>query len=298
MKKSLAFAVWLAVSTAASAASSATTPAAAVPDGPVAHTFHVGALEVIALRDKVRSIPNDARVFGAEAGASAVAAVLAEAGASTDHIDLSVDALLVKDGAKTILLDTGLGPSAQGLLLDSLKQTRYTPEQITDVLITHVHGDHVGGLVTRDGAQAFAKATVHISAPDWAWLQEQANMAALVKAISPQVVTFAPGDQVAPGIRSVPLKGHTPGHVGYQIVSGKARLLDVGDLVHSPILSLAKPDWTITFDKDRTEGATTRRAELARLAANHETIFAPHFPFPGIGTIKAVDDHFVWQPAN
>ena len=293
MKKALAFAAWLAVSTAASAA-----PPATVPDGPAAHAFHVGALEVIALRDKVRTIPNDAKVFGAEAGASAVAAVLAAAGASTDHIDLSVDALLVKDGAKTILLDTGLGPAAQGLLLASLKQTSYTPEQITDVLITHVHGDHVGGLVTSDGTQAFTKAIVHISTPDWAWLQEQANMAALVKAISPQVVTFAPGDQVAPSIRSVPLKGHTPGHVGYQIVSGKARLLDVGDLVHNPILSLAKPGWIITFDKDRTQGATTRRAELAKLAADHETIFAPHIPFPGIGTIKAVGDHFVWQAAN
>src|SRR5476649_258686 len=296
MKKALAFAAWLAVSTAASAAS--TTAPATVPDGPVARTFHIGALEVIALRDKVRTIPNDGKVFGAENGTAAVAAVLAAAGASTEHIDLSVDALLVKDGAQTILLDTGLGPSAQGLLLDSLKQTSYTPEQITDVLITHVHGDHVGGLVTRDGAQDFAKATVHISAPDWAWLQEQANMAALVKAISPQVVTFAPGDQVAPSIRSVPLKGHTPGHVGYQIVSGKARLLDVGDLVHNPILSLAKPGWIISFDNDRTQGAATRRAELAKLAADHETIFAPHFPFPGIGTIKAVDDHFVWQPAN
>ncbi|MFM2088678.1 MAG: ribonuclease [Pseudomonadota bacterium] len=296
MKKALAFAAWLAVSTAASAAS--TTPPAAVPDGPVARTFHIGALEVIALRDKVRTIPNDARVFGAETGTAAVAAVLAAAGASTEHIDLSVDALLVKDGAQTILLDTGLGPSAQGLLLDSLKQTSYTPEQISDVLITHVHGDHVGGLLTADGTQAFAKATVHISAPDWAWLQGQANMAALVKTISPQVVTFAPGDQVAPSIRSVPLKGHTPGHVGYQIVSGKARLLDVGDLVHNPILSLAKPGWIISFDNDRTQGAAIRRAELAKLAADHETIFAPHFPFPGIGTIKAVGDHFVWQPAN
>lgn len=298
MKKTLAYAAWLVAASAAITTSSNAATPAAVPDGPVARTFQVGALEVIALRDKVRTIPNDGKVFGAENGSAAVAAVLAEAGAATDHIDLSVDALLVKDGAKIILLDTGLGPAAQGLLLASLKQTSYTPEQITDVLITHVHGDHVGGLVTSDGTQAFAKAIVHISAPDWAWLQGQANMAALVKIISPQVVTFAPGDQVAPSIRSLPLKGHTPGHVGYQIVSGKARLLDVGDMVHNPILSLAKPDWTITFDKDRTEGATTRRAELAKLAADHETIFAPHFPFPGIGTIKAVGDHFVWQPAN
>lgn len=291
MMKNLAFACVL-------SAFAASIAQAATEDGPAARTFHFGSLEVTALHDKSNGIANDGKVFGANVGPNAVSAVLTAAGAPTDKVTLDVDALLVKDGDKTILIDTGLGPKVQGLLMQSLAQAGYTPGQITDVLITHVHGDHIGGLVTAEGTAAFPKAVVKISAPDWQWLQGQADMAALVKVITPQVKTFAPGDSVAPGIQSVPLKGHTPGHVGYQIVSGKSRLLDVGDLVHSSIISLAKPEWANNFDNDRDEGIATRRAELNKLAASHEMIFAPHFPFPGIGQIQAEGDHFVWQPAK
>ncbi|MGY2290925.1 MBL fold metallo-hydrolase [Pseudomonas sp. SDO528_S397] len=293
MLKPLAFALLMAAG-ATPVAFAQTAPA----DGPAAQTFHLGALTVTALHDKNHPLPNDGKVFGSTVGPQAVAQVLAAAGAPTDPISLSVDALLVKEGKRTVLLDTGLGPSVQGLLLPSLAKAGYTPEQITDVLITHVHSDHIGGLATAEGTPAFPKAVVRISSPDWEWLHTQPALAALVKIITPQVKTFTPGDSVTPGIRSVPLKGHTPGHVGYQIVSGKDQLLDVGDLVHSSILSLAKPDWPITFDNDKDEGVQTRRAELAKLAASHETIFAPHFPFPGVGTIAAEGDHFVWQPAQ
>lgn len=292
MLKPLAFAVLL---TATSPMAFAQTDPA---DGPAARTFNIGSLTITALRDKVHMMPNDGKVFASSEGTQAVAKVLAAAGAPTEQITLGIDALLVKDGQHTVLLDTGLGPSGQGLLMQSLAKAGYTPEQITDVLITHVHSDHIGGLATAAGTQAFPKAVVRISSPDWHWVQNQSELASLIKIITPQVKTFTPGDSVAPGIRSVPLKGHTPGHVGYQIVSGKTRVLDVGDLVHSSIISLAKPDWAITFDNDMDEGVKIRRAELTKLAASHETIFAPHFPFPGVGTIAAEGDHFVWRPAR
>ncbi|KAF1055621.1 MAG: Ribonuclease BN [Stenotrophomonas maltophilia] len=294
MLKSLALAVALAVGSSSVALAAGAAPAVE----PAAQTFHFGGLAVTALRDQVRTVPNDGKVFGSQVGTQAAADVLAAAGAPTDGITLGFGALLVKDGKHTVLIDTGLGPKAQGRLVPSLVKAGYRPAQITGVLITHVHGDHIGGLLTAEGTPAFAKASVRISAPDWAWLQGQPQMAELVKAITPQVKTFAPGDSVAPNIRSVPLKGHTPGHVGYQIGSGPSALLDVDDLVHSAIISLAKPGWLITFDTDSDAAIATRRAELAKLAASHETIFAPHFPFPGIGTIQADGDHFVWQPAR
>lgn len=259
-------------------------------------TFPLGKLEVTALHDKDNYLTNDAKVLGVDVGEKEVAKVLSAAGAPTDKIKLSVDALLVKDGSKTILLDTGLGPNAQGQLIESLAKAGYKPEQITDVLITHVHGDHIGGLLTADGKQAFTQATVQISAPDWAWLQTMPKMKTLAEAIQPQVKTFKPGDQVLPGITSVPLPGHTPGHVGYQIVSGKQRLLDIGDSAHSSIVSLTKPEWAIAYDNDRQEGIANRKALLAKLAADRELIFAPHFPFPGVGYIVAKGDHYVFQP--
>jgi len=267
-------------------------------DGPAFKTFQVGKLEVTSLHDKNNLLPNDGKVLGVDAGEKAVANVLSAAGASTDSIKLSVDGLLVKEGNKHILIDTGLGPSAQGLLIKSLEKAGVKPEQITDVLITHVHRDHIGGLVTAEGKAAFPHAAVQISAPDWAWLQTMPNQAALVAVIKPQVTTFTPGDKVLPDITSVPLPGHTPGHVGYQITSGKQRILDIGDTAHSSIVSLAKPEWAIGYDNDRAEGIANREALLAKLAADHELIFAPHFPYPGVGYIRAKGDHYVFEAAK
>jgi glyoxylase-like metal-dependent hydrolase (beta-lactamase superfamily II) len=112
------------------------------------------------------------------------------------------------------------------------------------------------------------------------------------------VKTFKPGDKVASGITSVALKGHTPGHVGYQISSGKQRLFDIGDTVHSSIISLAKPDWAVSFDDDKPEAVESRAKTLAELTKSHELIFAPHFPFPGVGHILGDGDHFTWDPSE
>ena len=121
--------------------------------------------------------------------------------------------------------------------------------------------------------------------------------AEVVKAISAHVRTFEPGAQIAPGVTSVALSGHTPGHVGYEIVSGDSRLLDIGDLAHSSIVSLEKPEWTVQFDNDSTLAKTARRATLTRLAKDQELVYAPHFPFPGVGHIVADGDGFAWKAA-
>lgn len=283
----------LTASVAGNAFAADTGPIAAEP---AAQTFTVGSLKVTALRDAQFVAANDGKLFGVGIGPDAVAKVLKAAGQPTDRVTLGVDALLVQSAGQNILIDTGLGPSVHGVLMASLAKANVKPEDISDVLITHVHGDHIGGLVTADGAVAFTNATIRISAPDWAWLQTQPKMAALVTAITPKVKTFAPGDNVAPGITSVPIKGHTPGHVGYQIVSGKKRILDFGDTAHSSIVSLAEPDWSMGFDNDQDEGKVSRKQELAKLAKDHELIFAPHFPFPGVGRIVAEGNHFAWKP--
>ncbi len=268
------------------------------PAQPAATAFHVGKLSVASLADAQFVLPNDGKVFGGDAGPGAVAEVLKAAHAATDNVTLSVDALLVRDGSRLVLIDTGLGPKAGGSLISSLKAAGVTPNQITDVLITHPHGDHVGGLLDASGQPAFPKAKVRMSSADWTYLQSQSGMADLTKAIAPQVAAFEPGAQVTPSITAIAIPGHTPGHVGYQIVSGKARLLDIGDTAHSSIISLAKPDWTMGFDGDAATAKKSRRATLTELANDHETIFAPHFPYPGVGTVVASGDGFVWQAAN
>ena len=270
--------------------------AAPVPTAPAATPFRVGALQLWALSDELNVLLNDGKVFGKDVGAAAVAAVLRERGVATDTITLGVDALLVRMPDHLVLIDTGLGPKFGGVLMRSLAAAGFTPDAVTDVLITHSHGDHVSGLLTADGALAFPRAAVRMSAAEWRWLRGKPEQQALVTAIAPQVHSFAPGATVLPGITAIALPGHTPGHSGYRIVSGRVSLTDIGDTAHSSIVSLEHPGWTIGYDSDAAGGRSSRETELARLATSGETVFAPHFPYPGVGRIRKATTGYVFQP--
>lgn len=264
---------------------------------PAAHSLSVGKLQLTTLHDAQFVLPNDGKTFGVGVDTATTSALLRAAGAPTDRITVSVNALLVRTGHHVVLIDTGLGPKMHGCLLASLAEAGVKPTAVTDVLITHSHLDHVGGLIDASGQYAFPKATVRMASAEWAFMQTHAAPE-VVKAVTGHVHTFEPGAQVAPGITSVALKGHTPGHVGYEIVSGDARLLDIGDLAHSTIVSLQKPQWGMGFDSDQTTGQATRGTELKQLASDQELVFAPHFPFPGVGHIAVAGDGFAWQPAH
>lgn len=269
-----------------------------VPVAPAAIPFAVGALRLVALRDMINSVPNDGSVFGKKEGPAAVADVLRAAGAPTDALPLGVDALLVRMPDRVVLIDTGLGPKVGGALMQSLALAKVSPTEITDVLITHSHGDHVGGLSKIDGTLAFPNATIRMTRAEWAWMQGKPDNAALVATIAPKVVPFDPAAAVLPGIRAIALPGHTPGHSGYEISSNGQRLLDMGDTAHSAIVSLAKPDWVIGYDTDGEQGRQRRDATLAKLANSGEHVFSPHFPFPGLGQIVKAGTAYRWQPVK
>ena len=265
---------------------------------PSAHPFQLGRLQLIALHDAQFVVPNDGTLFGTDVGTAAIAAALRANGLPDDRVTLSVNALLVRSGPRLLLLDTGIGPTAQGALLASLQAAGIAPQSITDVLITHSHSDHVGGLLNSEGQSAFPHAVIRMGKAEWAWLQSQDKVKAQVQAIAAQVQAFTPGQQLAPGVRAVELAGHTPGHSGYALRSGSTRLLDIGDMAHSAVLSLQQPEWTMSFDRDAAQAKVTRRATLARLARQQELVFAPHFPFPGIGHIAVEGGAFRWVPTT
>jgi glyoxylase-like metal-dependent hydrolase (beta-lactamase superfamily II) len=284
-------------------ASLALTSAAVADDafGPMAvsaaaRPFKLGTVQLLALHDAQFVMHNDGKTFGSEADVPAVGRLLQASHLPEDRLTLSVNALLVHADKRVILIDSGLGSAAHGALLASLGEAGVAPDAVTDVLITHSHFDHVGGLAGADGKLAFPNAVIRMSAAEWTWMKSQPNSAALVKAIDGHVQTFTPGAAIAPGVTSVALEGHTPGHVGYEITSGKQSLLDIGDLAHSSVISLKKPGWTLQFDNDKTAAMATRKATFARLAESHELVFAPHFPYPGVGRIVADGDAYAWVP--
>jgi glyoxylase-like metal-dependent hydrolase (beta-lactamase superfamily II) len=279
---------------------------------PPAHfqAFKIGTYDAVALKDGDLEVPVDGKSFVIDQTNDAVGAVLNAGGAPADHFEFSIQPLLVHAGDRVLLFDTGAGAyfgDIAGELPTSMMAAGEKPASVTDIFISHAHGDHVGGLVTSTGALAFPKAVIHMSAPEWTWLSGLTddnakifgirNVTVLVKAIKPKVAPFEPGADVLPGIvKAVELKGHTPGHSGYLVGSGADSVLVIGDAMHSYVVSVRKPSWPVAFDRDKQTGAATRVALVKHAAESGQRIYAEHFPFPGIGKIVIGKDGPSWRP--
>jgi glyoxylase-like metal-dependent hydrolase (beta-lactamase superfamily II) len=286
----------------------------AAPAAPVAQfqPFKIGSFSAVALKDGGLEMPVDGKSFVLGQPNETVGAVLKAGGAPADHFEFSIQPLLVHAGTHVLLFDTGAGGffgDIAGKLLESMMAAGEKPASVTDIFISHAHGDHIGGLVTSTGALAFPNATIHISAPEWKSLSglkedEAKNLgiqqvSALVSAIKPKVVPFEPGADLLPGIvKAVELKGHTPGHSGYRIGSGPDSVLVFGDALHSYVVSVRKPSWQVAFDGDKPLGATTRAELVKSSAAGGQRLYSEHFPFPGIGKIVKGKNGATWQPES
>jgi glyoxylase-like metal-dependent hydrolase (beta-lactamase superfamily II) len=288
----------------------AQSPAPAQAAQPTAGTFTIGAASAVALRDGALEFPNDNKTVGVGKTPAEVAALLTAAGLPGDKLGLNVTPLLVKAADRTLLFDTGagtnFGPSA-GRLGQSLADAGIDASSITDIFISHPHGDHVGGLVNEQGALSFPNATIHISAPDWAFLgglndETAASIgvrqpASFVATLTPKVVAFEPGAELIEGlVKAVEIRGHTPGHSGYLISSGASSLLYIGDTMHHFVVSVQRPNWTIAFDRDAPTAEKSRSELLAQSAQSGQRIYAVHFPYPGVGKFERRGDEYIWVP--
>ena len=275
-----------------------------------AGSFSIGELSAVALRDGAFDFPNDNKIFGVGQTPEDVAAVLTAAGLPADKMSVSIQPLLVKSTDRVLLFDTGAGANfgpAGGQLLQSLAAAGVEPASVTDIFISHAHGDHIGGLLNAEGALAFPNATVHLGAADWDFLKGlnaetgaavgAPNHTALVTALTPKIDAFAPGAELIPGVvQAMDYHGHTPGHSGYLIGSGDDTLLYVGDSVHHYVVSVQKPDWTVAFDLDASTGQKSRIDVLSQNAESGQRIYAVHFPYPGVGKFERRGDGYVWTP--
>ena len=274
---------------------------AEVPAAPKAaniKTFMIGELSATALRDGGMELANDNKEIAVGRTPEEVAALLSAAGQPTDKLALSLQPLLVQTKDRVLLFDTGagtlFGPGA-GQLAGSLAEAGVEPQSVTDIFISHSHGDHVGGLVNAEGALAFPNATIHMSKAEWKHMSANERYGALNAAIKPKVDAFAPGTQLVQGtVKAVDIKGHTPGHSGYLITSGGDSLLYIGDSMHHFVVSVQKPDWTIAYDGDAPVAQKSRADLIAQSAANGQRIYGVHFPFPGVGKFEKKGEGYVW----
>jgi len=280
----------------------APTPPAALAHSDI-HAFRIGQIQAVALKDGELAFPAADREMSPWSDSAEVASLLTAAGRGDGQIRLSIQPLLVRDGDRVVLIDSGAGGQmgTEGKLLASLRAAGVEPEQVTDVLISHAHGDHVGGLAGKDGVLTFPNAVIRMSAAEWDYARAgaaEAGAGPLLAAITPKVETFEPGAQVTPSIRAVALAGHTPGHSGFEIVSGEDRLLYIGDAMHSSLVSVQRPELVNAWDSDSAAAIRTRQGLLERGASGRQRIYGVHFPFPGLGEFRRRDDGFVWTPES
>jgi glyoxylase-like metal-dependent hydrolase (beta-lactamase superfamily II) len=226
-----------------------------------------------------------------------------------------VNTYLVNTGAKLVLIDAGsgtlFGPTL-GKLVDNLRASGYQPEQVDAVYITHMHLDHVGGLMTGD-KRTFPNATVHAHRREAEFWLSQKNLDAAreqakdfqgaMASVNPYVVagkfeTFDGNRELIPGIAAVAAQGHTPGHTIYAIESQGQRLVLWGDLMHVAAVQFPEPSVTIQFDVDSGAAARERKREYADAAKRRHWVAAAHLPFPGIGHLRADGKGYDWVPAN
>ena len=233
-----------------------------------------------------------------------------------DPVEASVNAYLINTGAKLVLIDAGsgnlFGPTV-GKLMANLKASGYEPEQVDEVYITHLHADHVGGLVANNRI-AFPNAIVRVDQHDADFWLSKANMDAAPKdakpffegamaSINPYIAAgkfkpFSGNTDLAPGIRAVAARGHTPGHSIYVVESKGQRLVLWGDLMHAAAVQFPEPSVTIKFDTDSKGAAAQRKAQYADAAKRGHWVAAAHLPFPGIGHLRAAGKGYEFIPAN
>ena len=278
------------------------------------HRMKLGSFEVTTVLDGFIELPPTVL----QGDADMLKRTLEAGGLGASTIRTAVNCFLVNTGSKLVMIDCGgarmLGPTA-GRMPQALAQLGVQPEQVDEVYITHMHGDHLHGAVTPEGAKMFPNAVLRIPKLDvdyWASAAVEAAAPAnekgrfvaakrAVAAYGDRLQTFELGSELTPGIRSVAAVGHTPGHSCYLVTSGNAKLLLLGDTLHVAPVQFARPEVTVMFDF-RQDLARSRRQELFEMAVKEDMLIgAVHLPFPAIGKLRVRDgggyayDALPWQ---
>lgn len=277
------------------------------------YAVQVGQVRVTALNDG--TVPQDAKKLLRNVSPKEIDQDLAHH-FQTNPVEGSINAFLIQLPQHNVLVDTGLGqvygPNVGGKVVADLDALGLKPADITDILITHSHSDHTGGLI-KDGKPVFTNATVYVGKPDIDFFFSDEEMKkspygqgyfdGARSTLKPyldehKVKTFSGSQEILPGITATVHPGHTPGAAFYRLNSKGESITFVGDIIHIAAVQFADPNVTIIYDQDQSKAQTVRKNAFADFAKQKELIAAPHLAFPGIGHIRADGKGYDWVPVD
>ena len=281
-----------------------------------AYNFSIGALQATVISDGFIEDAAPQPLWAPEAKPREFKAALRTAFLPEDRVRLDVNVLALRTERGVVLIDSGagqlFGPNA-GRLARNLAVAGIKSDEVKGIIISHAHGDHVGGVFDANGALLFPNTTIYTTAIEYDYWTKNPDLtksrapAELRAKITADAQTFyraskerlrmaKPGEVLFGAIELVAAPGHTPGHTAFLIGSGEDRLLHIVDTAHHSVLMLAHPNWSVGVDTDSTRAIATRRRVFAAAAQGRTRVMGYHFPFPGIGHIRPQKGGYQWVP--
>lgn len=277
------------------------------------HSFSQGEFEVTVVSDGYLVFP--ATAVAPDAPPEELKALLMAAGQlEGENATPGTNAVLIRAGSDLILFDTGSGPGFQptaGKLPESLAAAGVDPAEITKVVFTHGHLDHIGGTVVEGGGLRYPNASYYAAGAEWDyWMDPEliskapAEMHGFItgaqqnlSAVKDKVTMLKPGDDVVAGIRLIDTAGHTPGHVSIEVAGGEGLIIGA-DAAVNPFVFFEHPEWRFSFDSIPDLAVANRRKLLDRAAADKIKLIGFHWKYPGVGYAEAKDNVYRFVPAG
>ncbi|MEM8836171.1 MAG: MBL fold metallo-hydrolase [Planctomycetota bacterium] len=286
------------------------------------YRFMFGPHEITVISDGGWPVGSPHPTTGANTTKDAVYNVLRTAHLDPEDAWSNCNTMLVRSGGRTLLIDGGCGDlfgDTAGFQLAHLEALGISPDDITDVFVTHMHPDHVGGLYP-DGNARFRRARHTACSEEIDFWRNDPDLSKMPfvtlgndpagviegaqAAINAMMLTpnrngsIDHGDEVIPGVRVAELHGHTPGHCGVELEHDGRRLRFIGDVATHHVLSFEHPEWYFQFDAQPDRAVETRRRLLSEAADRGDLLVATHISFPGVGTVQRKGEKFQWIPTT
>lgn len=274
------------------------------------HRFQFGDFEITTLSDGRRAGEAPEKTYAINQDPKDVAALLEENLLPADRFVNSFTPVLINTGKELVLFDTGMGAGAreagQGKLISALEASGYKADDVSLVVLSHFHPDHIGGLM-EDGKPAFANARYAAGQREFDFWTDPARLESPAKTVAQMVeknvkpfaekTTFIDdGKEVVPGIHAIGAYGHTPGHLAFRVESDGKSLMLISDAANHSVITLQRPDWHVSFDIDKDMAVETRKRIFDMIATDRLPFIGYHMPFPSLAYLQREGEGYRYIP--